>query len=405
MTSVVPDAFERIKNVIAKRDEVKIDNFLFQLHHQMNFIVLLVGFAFTFAENYIDGDAITCTDKDGKDVNDYKTKFCFIHGSAYIKDSLQTELTGRKCRMSRYQPETRVTAYYMWLPLILTICMAITKMPRMFWKRCLEKGFLKNLLSGRDDGEKIAKSFLSIKKRNKFMMYNLSYAFCEILNIICVLINFHILDHLLNGMFWTYGRDVYNFISYPPYIQKDEVDPMCNVFPTEVSCSGKIGSIGGTAGEQFNLLCILSNNVINQKYFLIVWWWWVILLAASILGMVYRIAQITIPSVSYYILKLNLDQAALAQTDPSHWKLLKMSSADLFMLSRMSLSLDKEVMTKVSTILTTLMTAKTQLKVLTELKSQHTNNDDLQDDANKEDVNLIDKVTFQVKNESVNIDL
>lgn len=395
MTSVIPDAFERIKNLIAKRDEVKIDNLLFQLHHQVNFIVLLVGFAFTFAENYIDGDAITCI---GQGVNDYTTKFCFIHGSTYIKDSIQTELTGRKCRMSHggSQPEPRVTAYYMWLPLILTVCMAVTKMPRMFWKRCLEKSFLKNLLSGRDDGEKIAESFLSIKKRNKFMMYNFSYAFCEILNIICVLVNFHILDQLLNGMFWTYGRDVYNFISLSTDQQMDKVDPMCNVFPTEVSCSGKTGSIGGSAGDKFNLLCILSNNVINQKYFLVVWWWWVILLAASIFGLVYRIAQITIPSVSYYILKFNLDQAALAQTDPSYWKLLQMSSADLFMLSRMSLSLDKEVMTK----------------VLTELKSQQkraqktntANNGAFQDETNKEDVNLSDKVTFQVKNESVNMD-
>merc|ERR1712173_89769 len=123
MTSVIPDAFERIKNLIAKRDEVKIDNLLFQLHHQVNFIVLLVGFAFTFAENYIDGDAITCF---GQGVNDYTTKFCFIHGSTYIKDSIQTELTGRKCRMrlagSQPEPEPRVTAYYMWLPLILTVC-------------------------------------------------------------------------------------------------------------------------------------------------------------------------------------------------------------------------------------------------------------------------------------------
>jgi len=104
MTSVIPDAFERIKNLIAKRDEVKIDNLLFQLHHQVNFIVLLVGFAFTFAENYIDGDAITCF---GQGVNDYTTKFCFIHGSTYIKDSIQTELTGRKCRMrlAGSQPE------------------------------------------------------------------------------------------------------------------------------------------------------------------------------------------------------------------------------------------------------------------------------------------------------------
>ena len=82
------------------------------------------------------------------------------------------------------------------------------------------------------------------------------------------------------------------------------------------------------------------------------------------------------------------------------------------MLSRMSLSLDKEVMTKVRTISTPIMTAKTQLKVLTELKSQQkraqktntANNGAFQDETNKEDINMSDKVTFQVKNESVNMD-
>ena len=35
------------------------------------------------------------------------------------------------------------------------------------------------------------------------------------------------------------------------------------------------------------------------------------------------------------------------QIDPTYWKLMNMSTADLFVLSRMAQSLDKEVMTKV----------------------------------------------------------
>jgi hypothetical protein len=138
---------------------------------------------------------------------------------------------------------------------------------RFIWKHVLENGFMKKLINGGEDAEKIAESFSGIKKRNKFMIYNLSFALCELLNIGTVLFNFHILDHLLNGMFWSYGKDVSRFFSLSEELQANTPDPMCNVFPTEVACTVYTGSIGGGADTQSHL-CILSNNVINQKYFL-----------------------------------------------------------------------------------------------------------------------------------------
>ena len=48
---------------------------------KVNFIILLVGLAFTFAENYIDGDVIECV---GEGASAYTKKFCFLHGTSYI---------------------------------------------------------------------------------------------------------------------------------------------------------------------------------------------------------------------------------------------------------------------------------------------------------------------------------
>ena len=54
-----------------KKDEVYHDNFLFKLHHQVNFFVILVGVLFIFGENYLNGKAIVCRGGD-----DYSNQYC-----------------------------------------------------------------------------------------------------------------------------------------------------------------------------------------------------------------------------------------------------------------------------------------------------------------------------------------
>ena len=82
-----------------------------------------------------------------------------------------------------------------------------------------------------------------------------------------------------------------------PYSPSKVHDPMCELFPTEVACYIKVGATTGGI-DRSNYLCILSNNLFNQKYFLILWLWWVLLICVSVLGLVYRLARITIPDFS-----------------------------------------------------------------------------------------------------------
>ena len=68
-----------------------------------------------------------------------------------------------------------------------------------------------------------------------------------------------------------YGVDkksiqVINYYNQSPIERKSAEglhNPMCNLFPTVVSCDmGSIGAGGG--GQTFNGLCVLSQNIINQ---------------------------------------------------------------------------------------------------------------------------------------------
>ena len=65
----------------------------------------------------------------------------------------------------------------------------------------------------------------------------------------------------------------------------------------QVACYIRIGATTG-AVDRSNYLCILSNNLFNQKYFFVLWLWWFFLIAISVLGIVYRFARIMIPNLS-----------------------------------------------------------------------------------------------------------
>ena len=102
---------------------------------------------------------------------------------------------------------------------------------------------------------------------------------------------------------------------------------MCELFPTEVSCFIKIGATTG-AIDRSNYLCILSNNLFNQKYFLVLWLWWMFLVCVSILGLIYRLARINVPDLSRGILMRKVQA----------WRLenLELSSSEYFVLDMLS---------------------------------------------------------------------
>ena len=111
----------------------------------------------------------------------------------------------------------------------------------------------------------------------------------------------------------------------------------------QVSCSIQIGaSTGGV--DKSNFLCILGNNLFNQKYFLILWVWWVFLLVVAILGLFYRVARILVPDFSrfafmLFIFKIPIDLfqirwLLLRKIHGNQLSNVKLRSADYFVLQQ-----------------------------------------------------------------------
>ena len=75
------------------------------------------------------------------------------------------------------------------------------------------------------------------------------------------------------------------------YAQVVTINPMCKAFPTEVSCVlPNVGASGGNQNQ--NGLCVLSQNILNEKMYLAIWFWMVFLIIISPFCIIYRIATL-----------------------------------------------------------------------------------------------------------------
>jgi len=291
-----------------KPSDVRIGNFVFSLHQQWTFVIIIVGLIFATSNNYLNKQAMVCY---GKDESSYVNNFCFLHGNSHVSSDLQKEISSSTSCISEDeggegQDKIRTTRYYIWIPFVLAFIAIMIKLPGILWKNILEKDMMQKLVEDmNEDGSLTAHRFhkVVLGKRSssrQAMIYNFGFAFCEVLNLAVVLISMSVLNSVLNNEFSNYGVDVQNFNNFDPKTSKTPdsvpVNRMCHLFPTEVSCTVKYGGIGGNPNKE-NILCLLPNNVFYQYYFLILWWWWVVLSIITGLALVYRLVQILVPQV------------------------------------------------------------------------------------------------------------
>jgi hypothetical protein len=82
---------------------------------------------------------------------------------------------------------------------------------------------------------------------------------------------------------------------------------MCQVFPTEVSCT--VPNVGAAGGEQHhNGLCILSQNIFNEKMYLAIWAWLTLLIVISLFYIFYRLTTLFFDCVRYSIIMGSVHQ-------------------------------------------------------------------------------------------------
>jgi len=300
-------------------DETNIDNWTFKLYYKVSMVICMTGATVGIASQYF-GDPISC-EFQGISSN-VAQDYCWIHGSSYIKPEYQAHM---KCIVDLDGVESADmapdTSYYQWVTFMFAIQALIFFLPYKLWKG-LEGGLMASFgTDGKspvmmsedalyDDGvvmeaviEKFVKYFKSIFHHNSW--YFASFIFCELLNFAFLFVQFFATDSFLNYKFRWYGWNVVQYYQFTAQ-QRNDPDlalhnPMCEVFPTITSCD--IPNVGASGVAQVhNGMCVLTQNIVNEKIYLVLWFWYLFLGPVSILYLCYRLITLMFHGVRYSLL-------------------------------------------------------------------------------------------------------
>merc|ERR1711892_690642 len=99
------------------------------------------------------------------------------------------------------------------------------------------------------------------------------------MNLFNCILQIYLIDRMFGGEFTTYGIKVLQFINLD---DEERSDPMVKIFPKVTKCIFHNFGASGTI-QEFDGLCVLPINMINDKIFVGIWFWLFLLLLISIL--------------------------------------------------------------------------------------------------------------------------
>ena len=173
--------------------------------------------------------------------------------------------------------------------------------PHFIWKR-MEGGQIRALLQDlylprintEEESHRTQRNLIAnyihrnMKKHN---IYAGKFVFCEFLNLVNVSFQLYAMDLFFNGHFSTYGTEV---LSISNRDAETRADPMAKVFPKMSKCTFHKYGPSGTI-QNFDGLCVLPLNIINEKIYVMLWFWFIFLITWTAVFFIFR--MITVFSV------------------------------------------------------------------------------------------------------------
>jgi len=321
MAGILISAADGVKNQFSIK-EVDSSNTVFKLFTKVTVGLCVVASILVASSEYL-GSPITCQTSNGKIDDGVYNAYCWIHGGKKIPE---TSKNIYKCFSNQPNLENdgaNDTLYYQWVVFMLAINAMLFKIPHLLWES-FEGGIMKKFHSGKglksdlmnDDGdmEKHLQTHIAYfkklsKKSGKNMTYYAQFQTCQLLNIIMLVLNFWATNQFLgtteSGGFSSYGSDVVNFLTADVW-DSTNPGPMCQTFPTVVGC--EFSTVGAAGSRQTETgVCILSQNIINEKIYLFLWFWFVLLGVASGIQLIFEIAVLSMGAVRSWLMERQFD--------------------------------------------------------------------------------------------------
>ncbi|AAS90271.1 innexin Vnx-b17 [Ichnoviriform fugitivi] len=297
-----------VKGLI-KLPTVSIDNVFFRLHYQFT-VIILIAFSLLVTSRQYFGKLIDChfPDYPYGSLNDFcsvQPTYLEVIGTTH---DVISPISPHQVRTSNQQREIKYYGYYQWVFIVLFIQAVFFSIPQYIWKVC-EGGKMKTLahdltspfLSKECITEKVDHLmdyfFMQLHAQNS---YAYKYFGCELLNFVNVVAQICFMNAFIGEDFLLYG--IYVTFFNQEAAHPNMTNPMKRVFPTITRCTfHKYGPSGSL--ENYEGLCILPENVVNEKIYIFLWFWFYVLAIISGIVVLYRIALLASPALRLYMFR------------------------------------------------------------------------------------------------------
>lgn len=306
------DLFIGLKRV-TKRRKIHIDNAVFRLHWLFT-SAILIGFSIILSGRQYVGDPILCMETNNLPRNLINT-YCWIQSTFIIPESTKGQSSDSETahpwigNSAGSRQRVKFQTYYQWVCFALFFQGVLCYFPYYLWKiwegglmRLISMGMQIALLTEEERGHK-RKIILDYFYRHfgHHRLYAYKYFFCECLCLVNICGQLWFNNWFLDGQFINYGPQVLDWAVH--FANQSEIsNPMNRMFPRMTKCRFKKYGDSGDISN-YDILCLLPLNIVNEKIYLFIWFWYFALLLLMTMVIVYRIFIFVAVRLRAYFLK------------------------------------------------------------------------------------------------------
>merc|ERR1712141_935621 len=274
---------EDVLKYLKLNKEITKDNFAFRIVTVGSFGIFMLCSILSGLTTYFGEKAIVCHVPGKEEFQEIMEQYCYMHGSYDLtrRENENCFEAGDKAISSNGDDDNETdirTMYYQWVVFALVMSAILFRLPARVCRKLQGKWTTKT--------------------------YYLKFLVCQCLALLVLYLNFYGTDQSLDKKFITYGIKVVEYHRN----NTGKLNPMCNTFPTRVSCQFDPTGTGGST-ESKNGYCLLTQNIINEKIYLALWFWFVAMFAIMISQLIWEVCFLTLPLVDL-ILELILPSSS-----------------------------------------------------------------------------------------------
>ncbi|CAG0891795.1 unnamed protein product [Cyprideis torosa] len=310
-------AFTKLSSLAkVQYNKIRVDNLVFKLHYKFTMYFLLGASVLVTMTTWI-GEPIQCIHTQGvgdpKQFGKALQTYCWIMSTFTLPHLLDKEV-GTEVPHAGVGPHTdehekTYHAYYQWVPFVLFFQGLVFYVPHWIWK-AVENKRLQNIVVGLNNPTlKADEAKSKVNTLAQYMLNNLGrhqmfvilFGFCELLNLIHILMEIKITDAFLGHEFSDFGIETIKFTQED---YENRTDPLSRVFPLVTKCTWHMFGRSGTI-EKYDAICVLALNIINEKIYIFLWFWFVLLSLISGIQLIYRITTFLLPQVRVWLIRFS----------------------------------------------------------------------------------------------------